>query len=148
VDGEDEVSIHEPPEFATVDIELSGSKPPHNGQHRRSKIPVHNLRMLLGKTHMQQLRKGSPVYEREFVILKDKRRVVDTLMRLWKLQGYLADHEDFLSTEEVKHMAKLLLQQAKAAYPKGFTGDPKLSPKGSKGSKSRPSGTNIEHYGQ
>lgn len=145
VDGDEEdIQIHGPPEFATVDIDLSGSKPPHDGQHRRSKIPVHNLKMILGRTHMRTLRKRWPTYEKELVILKDKRRVVDILMRLWRLEGYLATHKEFLPTEEVKQMASLLRQQAKAAYPKGFTGDPRLPPKGNEGQKSRPSGTNIK----
>jgi hypothetical protein len=131
VDGEGE-RIHGPPEFATLNINPSDFKP-HDGQHRRSKILVHNLRILLGRAHMQKLRMACPVYEKEFVILKDKRRVVDVLLKLWKLQGYLAGYEEFCNVGDVKCILSNQLARAHASNPKGFQSNPSKEKKGEPG---------------
>ncbi|KAN0114385.1 hypothetical protein V8E51_003929 [Hyaloscypha variabilis] len=80
-----------PPEFATLDIPAG---PQHEG--RTKKVPVHNLRRLLGKEKLAELRAKLPsgIFEREVVTLKHKGPVLDVEMRLWKLQGYLAEYRD------------------------------------------------------
>jgi hypothetical protein len=57
---------------------------------------VHNLRRLLGKEKLAELRAKLPsgIFEREVVTLKHKGPVLDVEMRLWKLQGYLAEYRD------------------------------------------------------
>jgi len=60
------------------------------------KVPVHNLRRLLGVEQLKTLKANSKVFESEWVVLKTRRMTLDSLLRLWKLQGYLATHADHL----------------------------------------------------
>jgi hypothetical protein len=71
---------HEPPAFATLTI---GEDQPHM-------VAVHNLPVLLGADYLQELRTKAPIFNKEVLILRDKRLTVEIQMRLWKLQGYLA----------------------------------------------------------
>ncbi|KAE9379792.1 hypothetical protein N431DRAFT_434673 [Stipitochalara longipes BDJ] len=89
--GELEEGVDIPPEFATLDVPIG---PQEKG--RTKKVPVHNLRRLLGKEKLAELRAKLPsgVFEREVVILRHKQSVLDVEMRLWKLQGYLAEYRD------------------------------------------------------
>jgi len=70
----------EPPLFATL---MVGKDKPHM-------VPVHNLQILLGSKHLEDLRKKCHIFNKEVLIIRDKRVAVDVLMKLWKLQGYLA----------------------------------------------------------
>jgi hypothetical protein len=74
---------------------------------RKSKLPVHNLQVLLGQEHVKTLRRNYPkVFDAEVVVLKDKRSTNDVTLRLWKLQGFLAKYEQieelFLPPDESK----------------------------------------------
>jgi hypothetical protein len=78
------VEAEGPGEFATLDSD----------KERKSKVPVHNLRLLLGDAYVEDLRKHAPkTFDSELVVLKNKRTTIDVQLRLWKLQGYLAKHE-------------------------------------------------------
>ncbi len=73
-----------PGEFATLD----------RGRSMKSKTPVHNLQYLLGDTLVEDLREHIPlVFGNEIVALKHKKVTIDMQLRLWKLQGYLAEYK-------------------------------------------------------
>jgi len=82
-----------PSEFATLDITRKAT----DGAPKTQKIPVHNLRTLLGDEKLNKLRATFPsgIFEREVIAIKRKRMTVDLQMRLWKLQGYLAQFRDY-----------------------------------------------------
>ena len=65
------------------------------GKDRPHMVPVHNLPMLLGPEHLAELRKKCSIFEKELLIVKNKRTTVDIQMKLWSLQGYLGfpEHE-------------------------------------------------------
>lgn len=69
----------EPPAFATLML----------GKNKPRMVPVHNLPMLLGVDHLAELRNKCPIFEKEILILRDKRTTVDIQMKLWRLQGYM-----------------------------------------------------------
>ena len=77
--------FHGPPELSTLEV-------------RGHKVPVHNLRMLLGKEHLQTLKDKCSSFESEVVVLKKRRVTMDIQLRLWKLQGYLAQYRQFDDT--------------------------------------------------
>jgi hypothetical protein len=81
-----------PSEFATVDI----------GTSRKRKTPVHNLEMLLGKDHLQRLRDASSLFQMELLIIKQKNNSVGIQLKLWKLQGYLAELPEFHAAEPAR----------------------------------------------
>jgi hypothetical protein len=76
-----------PGEFATLDRD----------KEMKSKVPVYNLQLLLGDSYVKDLRRFmSPtfkIFEHEVVALKNKKTTIDVQLRLWKLQGYLAEHK-------------------------------------------------------
>ena len=69
-----------PPEFATLTI----------GGDRPRMRPVYNLRKLLGLEHLAELRRISPLFDRELLTVRNKRNTLDIQMKLWRLQGYLS----------------------------------------------------------
>ena len=73
----------QPPEFATL----------WTGVTNQKKTPVHNLRFLLGRGKLQELREKckNGIWDREVIVLKHKQMTVDLQMKLWKLQGLLAE---------------------------------------------------------
>jgi hypothetical protein len=73
----------QPPEFATL----------WTGSTEQKKTPVHNLRFLLGREKLQELREKckNGIWDREVIVLKHKQMTLDLQMRLWKLQGLLAE---------------------------------------------------------
>lgn len=75
-----------PPEFATLDL----------GVTKKQKVPTHNLKFLLGREKLEGLRKkfGNGIFENNMLALRHRRRTVDLQMKLWKLQGYLAEYRD------------------------------------------------------
>lgn len=89
--GEMEEGMDSPPEFATLDV-THGRKE----ESKTKKIPVHNLRRLLGKEKLAELQETLPsgIFERDVVVLKHKQQAVDVEMQLWKLQGFLAEYRD------------------------------------------------------
>ena len=70
----------DPPGFATLTI---GKDKPHM-------VPVHNLLMLLGPKHLEDLRRKCPIFEKEVLLVRNKKITVDVQLKLWKLQGYVA----------------------------------------------------------
>ena len=76
-----------PGEFATLDMD----------KEMKSKVPVYNLQLLLGDSYVNDLRRHIPptfrIFKHEVVALKHRRTTIDVQLRLWKLQGYLAEHK-------------------------------------------------------
>lgn len=72
-----------PPEFATIDI----------GTTKR-KTPVHNLEKLLGGEHLQKLKDKFGLFEKKLLVVRHKNMTVGIQMKLWKLQGFLAEYRD------------------------------------------------------
>jgi len=95
--GEQDEGVDIPPEFATLDVSAG-----QQGENRTKKIPVHNLRRLLGMEKLAELRAklSSGIFGKEVVVLKHKKVVVDVEMQLWKLQGYLAEYRDLYRDPE------------------------------------------------
>jgi hypothetical protein len=86
-----EIEVGEaPPEFATVQIGTAEIK-----TAKIRKVPVHNLQTLLGEEHLQRLRDVSKVFRNELLIIKHRNRTVGVEMKLWRLQGYLAEYPEF-----------------------------------------------------
>lgn len=72
-----------PQEFATLVL----------GQTKKRKVPVHNMLLLLGEKHLQELRMSHPLFTgNEILAIRNRKRTIDLQLRLWKLQGYLAKH--------------------------------------------------------
>jgi hypothetical protein len=76
-----------PGEFATLDMD----------KEVKSKVPVYNLQVLLGDSYVKDLRRHIPptlrIFNHEVVALKNKKTTINVQLRLWKLQGYLAEHK-------------------------------------------------------
>jgi hypothetical protein len=89
--GELEEGMDIPPEFATLDV-TAGRKE----EGKTKKVPVHNLRCVLGKEKLAELREKLPsgIFEREIVVLKRRQQTVNVEMQLWRLQGFLAEYRD------------------------------------------------------
>ncbi|KAL1850466.1 hypothetical protein VTK73DRAFT_9652 [Phialemonium thermophilum] len=79
--GDAEETSREPGFFATLDVERA--------RYDR-KIPVHNLRMLLGEEHVDRLRRESPLMSDGNLFLVCRKRTVQLQLKLWKLQGFMA----------------------------------------------------------
>ncbi|KAH8815932.1 hypothetical protein F5884DRAFT_666913 [Xylogone sp. PMI_703] len=74
-----------PPEFATLQL----------GKTKRHKVPVHNLLLLLGENHLEKLRTVHTVFgESEILAVRNRKLTIELQLQLWKLQGYLAKHEN------------------------------------------------------
>ncbi|PNH65157.1 hypothetical protein VD0002_g3750 [Verticillium dahliae] len=71
-----------PGPWATLDIE---------GAKYDGKMPVHDLRRLLGDDHLARLR-AEPVFADNALLVLGKRRTIPAQLLLWKLQGYLAEY--------------------------------------------------------
>ncbi|EEY23270.1 predicted protein [Verticillium alfalfae VaMs.102] len=81
--GEAAVSAAETPgPWATLDIE---------GAKYEGKMPVHDLRRLLGDDHLARLR-AEPAFADSTLLVLGKRRTIPAQLLLWKLQGYLAEY--------------------------------------------------------
>lgn len=84
-----------PEEFATLDVgsQFHNQVGPQLGKKKR-KVPVHNLRTLLGREKLSELRAkaGKTLFDKGIVVLKHKKATVELQMQLWRLQGYLAEH--------------------------------------------------------
>lgn len=119
--GEEETQQRGPHEFAVLDME----QPDHHlARASRLKIPVHNLRVLLGKEHLEYLQDKYHAFQNEYVILKSRRIVVDVMMKLWKLQGYLARYENFYSIGDAQRAVELARERRMLMNPAGYVGDP------------------------
>jgi hypothetical protein len=83
-------TIVEPPEFATVDV---------LDEHGKRRIPVHNLEVLLGKYHVQRLKETCDIFKDEFLVIKNRKLTVEIEMKLWQLQGYMAEYRQILDAD-------------------------------------------------
>ena len=77
------------------DIEraFEGEGPPPYAmvEYRGKRIPVYNLKTLLGQQHLHDIREKCPaIRDSSLVVLKGRNLSVDLQMWLWKLMGYLA----------------------------------------------------------
>ncbi|KUJ10985.1 uncharacterized protein LY89DRAFT_595519 [Mollisia scopiformis] len=90
--------INPPTDFATLDLGMEGGLKGGEKKKRR-KVPVYNLRNIIGEEKLIELRNvGSGIFGRDVVALKHKKMTVELQMQLWKLQGYMADYEKLLQT--------------------------------------------------
>jgi hypothetical protein len=79
--GDDMAVGDTPGKYATLDLE---------GVLYGAKVPVHNLRVLLGDEHLEKLR-GQCAFFREHGMAMLRRRVtLKTQLKLWRLQGYVS----------------------------------------------------------
>jgi hypothetical protein len=128
--GSNPDAANEPPEFATVE----SSERPHTNKHRpnektgqlkKGKIPVYNLKVLLGEEKMNELRsecskgtlkalkgKKPSLFDAPIITLKRRRPTTSLELQLWWLQGYLAEHKSFLTDIEMQESA--LMEQREA----------------------------------
>lgn len=92
--GNGDIEMDAPPEFATLEVNTQKDK--------TRKVPVYNLRALLGGEKLAELREKLPngIFQKELLVLRHKRVTVELEMRLWKLQGYLAEYRDFFRDGE------------------------------------------------
>lgn len=77
---------NQPSEFVTLDL----------GVTKKQKIPTHNLNTLLGEEKLEELKAkfGNKIFDSDILTLRHRRRTVDLQMKLWKLQGYLAEYRE------------------------------------------------------
>ncbi|PBP28896.1 Esterase-like protein [Diplocarpon rosae] len=81
-----------PPHFATLDVGTQDYNEVGSDLGRRKrKVPVFNLKALLGIEKISMLRALVP--NGEVVALKHKNATVELQLKLWKLQGYMATVE-------------------------------------------------------
>lgn len=90
--------VFAPPEFATYEAGWAWTK--------KSKLPVYNLEVLLGVKHLRKLKQMHPIFGEEIVMVKHKNMTVEDQLRLWKLQGYLAEHGASEVEVEVDNLTK------------------------------------------
>ncbi|KAM0274883.1 hypothetical protein ACHAQH_007772 [Verticillium albo-atrum] len=86
-----DASTAAPGQWATLDID---------GAKYEGKMPVHDLRRLLGDGHIARLR-GEPVFGENTLLVLGKRRTIEAQLLLWKLQGYLAEYPASIEAETV-----------------------------------------------
>lgn len=60
----------------------------------KDEIPLHDITQLLGTEHVARLRSESPMLSEGSLFLLGRKRSAETQLKLWKLQGYLAQHEN------------------------------------------------------
>ncbi|KAH6686475.1 hypothetical protein F5X68DRAFT_276477 [Plectosphaerella plurivora] len=80
-----------PGPLAVLDIE---------GASFERSVPVHNLDALLGPDHLKRLIEGADMFSDNALVLVRKKMSLRVQMRLWKLQGYLADSPTERATEK------------------------------------------------
>jgi len=90
--GIGEQNVDEPPEFATL----------FKTKERQRKVPVHNLQRLLGQKKLEELKSkfSNGLFGRELLAVKHKNATIALQLKLWKLQGYLAEYREELGVEE------------------------------------------------
>lgn len=107
-----------PQEFATIDLEPHPNPKQNTG---RTKIPVHNLRTLLGPEHLSILQRECPIFENEYLVLKDKRAALRAFSLLWMLQGHLAKYSDFFTVDDATQHIQFQDALQRVLNPKAFT---------------------------
>ncbi|KAI1774401.1 hypothetical protein F4818DRAFT_442547 [Hypoxylon cercidicola] len=87
--GSDQAS-NEPGPFATFDIQ----KEDIQGETMTTSVAVHNVPMLLGSEQAERIRKEAAALKDGSIFMLAGRRTADLQMKLWKLQGYIADYRE------------------------------------------------------
>ena len=59
-----------------------------------AKLAVHNLDLLLGKDHVEHLRRESAILRQGSIFLLGRQPTMSLQLRLWKLQGYIMRNQD------------------------------------------------------
>ncbi|KAI9724885.1 MAG: hypothetical protein M1812_000161 [Candelaria pacifica] len=75
------------PKSARIDDSMDLATMNYSGMQ----VPVHNLAKLLGKKHLELLRKPGSYFDSEITIIKHKLNTLPARRQLWRLEGYLAD---------------------------------------------------------
>ncbi|KAI0376342.1 hypothetical protein F5Y04DRAFT_212426 [Hypomontagnella monticulosa] len=95
--GEPEESVsaglpsNEPGPFAVFDFQQKDIQ----GQPIKTGVVVHNMPMLLGSELADSVKEEGAALRDGSIFMLAGRRTVNLQMKLWKLQGYLADYIDF-----------------------------------------------------
>ncbi|KAI0007104.1 hypothetical protein F4779DRAFT_619898 [Xylariaceae sp. FL0662B] len=74
-----------PGPFATFDIQ---------GEAAATSVVVHNMPMLLGSEKAEHVKKDAAILKDGSIFMLAGRRTTNIQMKLWRLQGYLADYRD------------------------------------------------------
>lgn len=78
-----------PEPYATFEIDSPASQ----GEQRKESLVVYNMLKLLGEEYVERLRReAKPFSSGGEIFMLAGRRTLDVQEKLWKLQGYLADH--------------------------------------------------------
>ncbi|KAI1204141.1 uncharacterized protein F4807DRAFT_448710 [Annulohypoxylon truncatum] len=85
----DETS-NQPGPFATFDIQRTTFQ----GKPYTESVSVYNMPMLLGPEHASRLKEEAQTLRDGSIFMLAGRRTVNIQLKLWKLQGYLADYRD------------------------------------------------------
>ncbi|KAH9909926.1 hypothetical protein F4778DRAFT_25105 [Xylariomycetidae sp. FL2044] len=83
--SEFDTSQNQPGPFATFDIKSEAAT---------ASVAVHNMIMLLGVEQAGKVRREADALKDGAIFMLAGRRTVDLQMKLWKLQGYLADYRE------------------------------------------------------
>ncbi|KAI0095948.1 hypothetical protein F4814DRAFT_435505 [Daldinia grandis] len=78
----------QPGPFATFGVE----KVDIQGETYTTSVSVHNMPMLLGSEQANRIRKEAPSLKDGSIFMLAGRRTTNLQLKLWKLQGYLADY--------------------------------------------------------
>ncbi|KAI8959273.1 hypothetical protein F5Y11DRAFT_11967 [Daldinia sp. FL1419] len=78
----------QPGSFATFNVE----KIDIQGEKYSTSVAVHNMPMLLGREHADRIKKEAGALRDGAVFMLAGRRTTNLQLKLWKLQGYLADY--------------------------------------------------------
>lgn len=73
-----------PGHFATIDV---------GDEVAMTTVAVHNVALLLGDEYAAKVRSEAAVFGEGSIFMLAGRRTVDVQMKLWKLQGFLADYK-------------------------------------------------------
>lgn len=85
-------------DFAVIHVGSDGVDEKGRPQKKKRKIPLHNLSRLLGEGKLAELVKKFPddTFAMDLVAIKNKKKTTELQMKLWRLQGYLAEYRPFL----------------------------------------------------
>lgn len=101
-----------PADFATLDLGMEGGL--KGGERKRKrKVPVYNLRTLLGLEKLAELREQLPngLFARDVIAVKHKKMTVELQMQLWKLQGYIANFNQLLEARKAVSAGRSTLDE-------------------------------------
>ncbi|CAI4212847.1 unnamed protein product [Parascedosporium putredinis] len=95
--------------YSTYDVE---------GVRFGAKIPVHNLRVVLGPAHFAELRAASPIFRDTHMALLARVRSTRVQKLLWRIQGYMAVRtHPFDPTSDVQRDNPEIIQPPHPSHP-------------------------------